>query len=594
MREGLTQALAAVGAACVLTASACSGGPGRVAGPPSSRASSAGSLAGPAAGPGYDAGLRGVVNPSAATGGTLTLDLVGQPDSLDYQDTGDPFVWDFARLYSMQLLTYRSCPGACGRELVPDLATGLGAVTDHGLVWTYHLHSGVRFQNGRVVTAADVRYGIERSYARLQLPFGPDYLQTLLRNPGYQGPYAGSGAGLSSVTTPGPRTIQFHLTQPFADFNYVAASLLTTPVWPGWDTGARRGASFQLDPISTGPYEFLRYRPGRLLVLVRNPYWRQALDPQARQLPARIVVRMGLAPAAVDADLIAGRADAELSGAGLQPAAAGSVLGNARLRTRADRTPTGVSEFAYLNTQLIPNVHCREAIEYAASKTAVLRAFGGATAGAVASAVLPPTLAGYQPSNQFGALTAPAGNLAAARAELRSCGKPGGFSTTLAFPAVPAEAAAARALSASLARAGITVRLVGFPAARYYSAYAGSPAFVLRHDLGIAMGTWRASWPDGYAFLNELANGSAISYQGGNINIAQLDVPAVNALFARGLAGTTSAPGVWGQIASRVLDAAAILPLVDQAVTLYRNPQLTNVYADDAYGMYNYAVLGVR
>ncbi len=38
---------------------------------------------------------------------------------------------------------------------------------------------------------------------------------------------------------------------------------------------------------------------------------------------------------------------------------------------------------------------------------------------------------------------------------------------------------------------------------------------------------------------------------------------------------------------------AAILPISDQLVLLYRNPRLTNVYVDQAYGMYNYAVLGL-
>ena len=37
---------------------------------------------------------------------------------------------------------------------------------------------------------------------------------------------------------------------------------------------------------------------------------------------------------------------------------------------------------------------------------------------------------------------------------------------------------------------------------------------------------------------------------------------------------------------------AAILPMVYQKVLLYRPANLTNVYVQAYYGMYNYAVLG--
>ena len=586
---GLTAAvaLAVIGA---LAVTGCSGSTR-----PAGRASEHLALPGRTPGAGFNAGLAAVAAPSSQAGGTLTLDLAGRPDSLDYQDSGQPFVWDFARLYSMQLLTYRSCPGACGRQLVPDLATGLGIATDHGRTWTYHLRAGVRFQNGQPVTPADVKYGIERSYARLSLPYGPDYFQNLLLDPGYGGPYADPASTLTSVTTPDPATIQFHLAEPFADFNYLAASLLTTPVWPGWDAGRHRGPAFQLDPISTGPYEFRSYQPGHLLVLVRNPFWQQATDPQARQLPARIVVRMGLTQAAVDADVLAGRADADLRGGGLALPVAARVLASASLRANADSALTGVADFAYLNTAVIPDVHCRLAVEYAADRPAVLAAFGGPAAGEVASAVLPPTVAGYQPGSQSGSQPVSGGGaLAAARSQLRACGRPGGFSTVLAYPSGGSSSVVARALAVSLARAGIRARLAGFPAARYYAAFAGDPAYVSRRGLGIVLGTWRAAWPDGYAFLDALADGSAIRYGGGNVNIAQIDSPSINALFARGLRGSGPDPAVWTQVGRDVLAEAAILPLVDQKVTLYRSPRLTNVYVDQAYGMYNYAVLGVR
>jgi len=39
---------------------------------------------------------------------------------------------------------------------------------------------------------------------------------------------------------------------------------------------------------------------------------------------------------------------------------------------------------------------------------------------------------------------------------------------------------------------------------------------------------------------------------------------------------------------------AVILPEVYAKSLLYRSPQLTNVYVQQYYGMYNYAVLGLK
>jgi peptide/nickel transport system substrate-binding protein len=48
------------------------------------------------------------------------------------------------------------------------------------------------------------------------------------------------------------------------------------------------------------------------------------------------------------------------------------------------------------------------------------------------------------------------------------------------------------------------------------------------------------------------------------------------------------------QIDRRVMKDAAILPEVYAKSLLYRSPNLTNVYVQPYYGMYNYAVLGLK
>jgi peptide/nickel transport system substrate-binding protein len=585
MIRGKITGFSALGAAAVLTLAGCSGS--------SLGSTSTGS---------YGAGITSIVNPSSTpTGGTLTFDLANHPDSTDYQNTYDSYMWDFVRLYSMQLMTYESCPGACGTQLVPDLATAAGTVSHNGLVWTYHIKRNVKFENGQTVTAQDVKYGIERTYARSVLPYGPTYFQTLLQDPSYPGPYVNRTAnvmGLTSVTTPNSTTIQFHLQRPFADFNYVVATPQSTPVQPAWDTGQYAGANFQLHPESTGPYRFQSYTLNKKLVLVKNPYWRAGLDPQAEQLVSKIVVNMNLSQAQVDNNVVSNAADMDLSGAGVQTAAVrNKVLGGSTYHANVDDAMSGFVRFAYINLAVIPNIHCREAIEYAADKTTIQDAWGGPiTGGAIASTVMPPTVLGYQQFDLYNALSEPNGDIAAAKQELKLCGKPHGFTTGLAYRTDrPQEVAAAQALQASLATVGIKTHLDGYLSGEYYTQFAGVPAYVDSHDLGIDMGGWSADWPDGYGFLTGLSNGDAIASVA-NTNISDINSPSINALFARAANDNSEASrlAIWTRIDKKIMGLAAILPMVYQKVLLYRNPNVTNVYVDSYYGMYNYAVLGLK
>ena len=54
----------------------------------------------------YDAGNKGVVNPSDKTGGTLRYALTDEPDSMDPGNTYYAFNWDFTRTYARPLVSF--------------------------------------------------------------------------------------------------------------------------------------------------------------------------------------------------------------------------------------------------------------------------------------------------------------------------------------------------------------------------------------------------------------------------------------------------------------------------------------------------------
>ena len=577
-------ATTAVGAVAALLISACSSS-GSSSG--SSNNTTTGAVA-------FNAGISSVVNPSTHKGGTLTYDLSNTPDSTDPGNTYYAFMLNFDRLYAMPMFTYKSCPGSCGLQLVPDLATDMGTTSDNGLTWTFHIQSDVKFENGTVVTAADVKYAIERTYDRSVLANGPTYYQVLLTDPKYPGPYKDkSPTGLTAIDTPNATTLVFHLVAPFPDLPDVLAFPNTAPVLPSADTGS----NYQLHPLSTGPYMFKSYTLNKQLILVPNPNWNPSTDPQAKQLASQIILNMNVNQADIDNRLLHGDIEVDLAGTGMAAAGRSQVLANPTLKANSDNPVNGFARFIYINTKVAPlnNLHCREAVEYAANKVTMQTAWGGPIAGGqIASTVMPPNIVGYKSFDYYNALSQPTGDVSAAKQQLAMCGQPNGFTTSMAYRSDrPTEVAAVTALQASLQSVGIKVTLKGYPSGSYYTDFAGSPAYVHSHGLGLAAGGWGADWPNGFGFLDELVAGNTIAPTG-NTNISEENDPVVNNLFTESSKLTGAArTAIWSQIDEQVMKDAVILPMVYQKVLLYRPTNLTNVYVQAYYGMYNYAVLGV-
>jgi peptide/nickel transport system substrate-binding protein len=582
---------ACAGVVAALTLAACSSSGSSSTGSTASGGGTSSSAGGAVA---YNAGITSVVNPSTKKGGTISFAESSTPDSLDPGNTYYAWTWNFSRLYATPLTTFASAPGKAGEVIVPGLATGLGAVSTDGLVWTYHIKQGLKFSDGEPITAADVKYAVERTYDRSVLENGPNYFQTLLADPSYKGPYKDPKGNLTSITTPDNYTIQFHLTAPFADFNYVVSIPQTAPVPQDKDTGA----NYQLNPISSGPYMFQSYSLNKQAVLVDNPNWVPTEDPQAKQLVSKITLALNVNADDIDNRLLAGDLDLEAQGLGVGAAARAKVLSNPSIEKNADDPLTNRLWFIYLNTKVAPlnNLACRQAIEFAADKTDLQTAYGGPVAGgAIATTTLVPGMPGYTAFDDYKALTQPAGDVTDAKAALATCGKPSGFTIGAAYRSDrPAETQAAQALQASLAKVGITLQLHGYPSGTYYSDFAGSPNYVHTHNLGIDMGGWSPDWPDGYGMLDELVNGNTI-VPAGNTNVSEENNPKVNALFTAASNPKSSLAqqsADYSQIDKLVMGDAVILPEVYAKSLDYRSPNLTNVYIEAPFGEYNYAVLG--
>jgi peptide/nickel transport system substrate-binding protein len=530
---------------------------------------------------GFNAALRQVVNPSGRTGGTLRLARTDDFDSLDPGNCYYAYTWNFLRLFGRSLVTFAPAPGAAGQRLVPDLARSLGEPSPDARSWTYRLRPGVRFADGTPVTSQDVKRAIARSnFAPDTLAGGPSYFRQHLPD-------------LAAIETPDPATISFHLARPFAGFDYLASLPSTVPVPPTADPGPAYGAR----PVATGPYQIECYRPGEHLTLVRNPAWDPRCDPVRRPRPDRIEVSLGVSPAGVDQRLLDGAAHLDLAGVGVQPQTQERILADPGLRAYADHPLIGFTWMFSIVPAVPPFGHlaARRAVMYATDKAAMREAYGGPTGGDIATTILPPTIPGHQPADRYPVGPRAGGDLPAARRELAAAGLPAGFRTRIAARADRAkELAAARALSGGLARVGIEAEVVTFPSGDYFQRYAGSPAYVREHGLGICMSGWGADFPDGLGFLQQIVDGRAVKPTG-NQNLGELADPRVEALLDRGSQLTDAAERarLWAEVDRLVMDQAVICPYVHARSLLFRHPQATNVYVTGAYGMYDYLAVGV-
>ncbi|MGI5249602.1 ABC transporter substrate-binding protein [Actinacidiphila glaucinigra] len=541
---------------------------------------------------GYNGALTGAVNPSTAGGGTLRLISAHAPDSLDPARTYSPIVWNLGRLYLRKLVDFAPQPGAAGTRLAPDLATSTGSISDGGRTYTYTLKEGVTFEDGTPITSRDVKYGIERTFARDLYPGGPTHLRDLLdQGQDYTGPYKDTdpdGLGLKSVETPDARTIVFHLDAPFADFPHVLALPMSSPVPKAKDTKEH----YQDQPVASGPYRIASYDAAAGLRLVRNDKWDPATDAIRTALPDEVELTIAADAAAVDTALMNGTADLDLAQTGLQEAARTRVLADDSLTSRVDLVQTGAVRYFSLQTAVAPldDYRCRWAVQYATDRSLLRNALGGQDAGDVAGGMLPPTIGGHDRHLDTYGTVSGGSYPEQARRFLGECGRAKGFSTVVAVSGSdPAARKVAQSLAGQLAEVGIKATVQTPDAADFYAALTDQQQ-IKDKGWGIVLTTWQSDWPSPAGFLRPLLLPDSPS------NYAGLDDREINSLMNEADSETSrnAADNLWRTVDSTAQDRGTLLPFLYDRRLNYRSDRLTNAYVHPALGGLDIQALGVK
>lgn len=496
-------------------------------------------------------------------GGTLqVLAAAGAVNHLDPQRMRTPAEADLGRLLYRGLTAFPTTAG--DRHAVPDLAAGPGRPSDDATTWTFTLRRGMRFQDGSVITSADVRRGVERAFIPA---FGgaPAYLTDVLDcGKAYAGPPSGD---CPAIDTPDPDTVVFHLRMPVGDFPDVVALPAFLPV-PGGD-------DLDTHPVASGPYQVADYQPGQRLVLERNQQWQAASDPVRPALPDRVEVSLGQNPDDVVRRLSgpAGGSDGDDAtavplGVALPVTSAGPTADD---KSRLDRGfDDGVDALA-LNTTVPPldNVAVRTALIYAVSRTSYRDARGGAAAGAPATTLLSPALPAYR---SFDLWHAPAdGDVQKATTALSRAGYPNGFTVTLDDSG---DAAGARAVIAALQRAGVTVQL-----AKPGQQPVGMTLVHLVPDRPAAVDVLRP-------LLCTCGSHNVSHYASSDVD-SRIDA-------AEKLTTPADAEQAWAEVDMRALQDVPIIPLLHRQVTRVHGAKVGNARLSPMYGEeYDLAALSV-
>ncbi|MFH8934844.1 ABC transporter substrate-binding protein [Streptomyces griseosporeus] len=542
-----------------------------------------------------DNGAQGAGGDSAPhKGGTLTV-LNSQP-----QEDFDP-----ARLYTsgggnvpslvFRTLTTRNREnGAAGAQVVPDLATDTGRPNKDATVWTYTLKAGLKYEDGTPITSADIKYGIERSFAP-ELSGGAPYLRDwLVGAADYQGPYKDK-KGLDAIETPDERTVVFHLNKPEGEFPYLATQTQFTPVPKSKDTGTK----YEEHPVSSGPYKVVSNdNDGERLVLERNPYWSGSTDAERKAYPDRIDVRSGFDSAVINQRLSASQgkdAAAVTTDTNLGPAELAKVTGDKELAARVGTGHFGYTNYLAFNPTVKPfdNVKVRQAIAYAVDRSSVVNAAGGSALAEPATTFLPNQKSfGYTPYDLFPA--GPSGDPAKARQLLKEAGYANGLTITLThsnskdFETSPE---IATAVQDALKKAGIKVELKGLEDNDY-----SSRIHDVRTEPGLFLAHWGADWPSGGPFLAPIFDGRQIVKKGANFNTGLLDDKSVNAEIdaINKLTDLDAAAERWGALDKKIGEKALVVPLFHPVYKRLYGKDVKNVVISDWTGVLDISQVAVK
>ncbi|MGR9474706.1 ABC transporter substrate-binding protein [Rhizobium leguminosarum] len=495
-------------------------------------------------------------------GGDIVVTYKDDITTLDPAIGYDWVNWSMIKSLYSRLMDY--APGT--PNPVPSLAESF-TVSPDGLTYTFKLHKGVKFSNGREVVASDVKYSIERAVDPKTQGPGAGFFGAIK---GFEDETGGKTTTLSGIETPDDSTVIFNLSRPDATFLHVLAINFASVV-PKEAVEAAAG-DFGKKPVGSGTFILKDWTIGQQLVFERNK------DYFVKGVPYIDSFKVEVGQEPLVALLRLQKGEVDIAGDGIPPAKFLEIKNSAdgaQMIVDGEQLHTG---YITLNTKVKPfdNVKVRQALNMAVNKDRITRILNGRAT--PANQPLPPLMPGYDKS-----FTGYAYDVAKAKALLAEAGYPDGFETVLYSTNTDPQPRIAQAIQQDLAAVGVKAEVRALAQANVISAGGTEGEAPMIWSGGMA---WIADFPDPSNFYGPILGCAGAVPGGWNWSWycnADLDKRAVAADSMSDPAKAAERTAAWGKVFTDIMADAPWIPVINERRVVAKSLRMggaDNIYID--------------
>ena len=447
----------------------------------------------------------GTTEGQPVSGGTLLVTFKDDLKTLDPAIGYDTDSWSIERAIYNGLLDYKGFT----TQLQPDLAADMPKISADGKTYTFKIRSGVKFSNGRTVTADDFKYSWER-----------------MLNPNTAGPmtggsfwggvhgaqdfFAGTTTSIPGFKVIDPSTLEIDLDSPNQSFLNIIAMPFGFVV--AKEAVAAAGSDYAHKPVGTGPFTLDKWTPGQLIVLKKNASY-FGTKPYLDEVDAQIGVTQEVGYLRLQNNQV----DIVQPDVTIPSAQYIQLSANPNWKNRILKTPNVDIWYLAMNATMKPfdNKLVRQAFNYVVNKANQVKILNGR--GVVNNGIQAPAMPGHVANYNPLGLDANGQNIQKAKDLLKQAG----YDASHAFPAQDLVYAKANADSDRLAasiqqdfqQVGVTLNLKGL-AFNAFLDITGKP-----NTTALSYNGWFQDFPDPSDFIDPILTCAAanVTANGGNV-----------------------------------------------------------------------------
>jgi peptide/nickel transport system substrate-binding protein/oligopeptide transport system substrate-binding protein len=510
------------------------------------------------------------LDPNAKPGGEIVITYKDDVATLDPAIGYDWQNWSMIKSLFDGLMDYE----AGTTTLRPDLAESY-EISPDGQTFTFKLRKGVKFHNGREMTAEDVKYSIERVVNPATQSPGQGFFGSIK---GYEEAAAGKADGLSGITVVDPLTVKFELTRPDATFLHVMA-INFSHVVPKEEV-EKYGADFGKHPVGTGAFKLAEWTLGQRVVFEKNPdYWNTGL-PYLN----KITFEIGQEP--IVALLRLQKGEIDVPGDGIPPAKFQEVMSDPAQKARVVEGGQLHTGYVTMNVNIPPfdNVKVRQAVNMAINKDRIVQLINNRAV--PANQPLPPSMPGYAKDYKGYPYDA-----AKAKELLAEAGHADGFETDLYVMNTDPNPRIAQGIQQDLAAIGIKANIQALAQANVIAAGGEKEGAPMIWSGGMA---WIADFPDPSNFYGPILGCGGAVPGGWNWSWycnEDLDKKAAEADSIVDPAKADERYKMWSDIYVKIMEDAPWAPVFNEQRFTMKSPRMggaDNLYVDPVHIPVNY------